>query len=216
MSPQAGDSLREGIGSDPVGDVGRPLSELSDTELVNRALEARPGDSRAFDELVRRHQGHIRANCRFIAKDPEAALDLAQEVFVKAYFALSSFRGHSTFRTWLRRIKVNRCLSFNESRWSRPDLRLDDTRPEDHPALRVRSVAQAKVEADETADRITRTLDQIPDTLRIPLVLRDMDGFSYQEIQELLNINLSALKMRIMRGRQAFREVWVELEAEKD
>ena len=64
------------------------------------------------------------------------------------------------------------------------------------------------MESNETRDRVTRTLDRIPESLRIPLVLRDMDGFSYQEIQELLGIGLSAVKMRISRGREAFRDAW--------
>ena len=183
--------------------------------MIDGALSAAPGDSRAFDELVRRHQGHIRANCRFIVDDPESALDQAQEVFVKAYFGLTSFEGRSSFRTWLRRIKVNHCLSFLESPRSRTDLRLHESRPDEDPALRVESLAQERAESSEVRDRVTRTLDRIPDSLRIPLVLKDMDGFSYLEIKELLCIGLSAVKMRIFRGREAFRVVWEE-EEEKE
>lgn len=190
------------------------LSDLNDRDLIARTLSAAPGDTRAFDELVRRHQGHIRANCRFIVKNPEDALDLAQEAFVKAYFGLASFEGRSSFRTWLRRIKVNQCLSFLESPRSRTDLRLHDSRPEDDPALRVHSVAQERAESNEVRDRVTRTLDRIPEALRVPLVLRDMDGFSYREIKELLGIGLSAVKMRIFRGREAFRDAW-EMEEER-
>ena len=111
------------MGSDPK--LGEPTdsahSDRDDDELIRGALSAPPGDTRAFDELVRRHQGHIRANCRFIVEDPESSQDLAQEVFVKAYFGLASFEGRSSFRTWLRRIKVNQCLSFLESPRSRTE-----------------------------------------------------------------------------------------------
>ena len=188
------------------------IPDRSDAELVAEAVSAAPGDTRAFDELVVRQQGHIRANCRFIVDDAEAALDLAQEAFVKAYFALSGFEGRSSFRTWLRRIKVNQCLSFRERHRRDPELVLFEARPEDSPGLRVPPVAQERVEALEVQERIARTLEQIPDTLRVPLVLRDMDGFSYREIQELLGIGLSAVKMRILRGRTAFREAWAEEE----
>ena len=187
-------------------------SDLSDDDLIQGALSAPPGDTRAFDELVRRHQGHIRANCRFIVEDPEFSLDLAQETFIKAYFGLAGFEGRSSFRTWLRRIKVNQCLSFLESPRSRINLRLQESRPEEDPALRVPSVAQERAESSETRDRVTRTLDLIPESLRIPLVLRDMDGFSYREIKELLGIGLSAVKMRISRGREAFRDAWEDEE----
>ncbi|MFH1765343.1 MAG: RNA polymerase sigma factor [Gemmatimonadota bacterium] len=213
MSRPAEGSGVEEVRDDPSRPPDPVLSDLSDGHLIDRSLSAALGDSRAFDELVRRHQGHIRANCRFIVDDPEAVLDLAQEVFVKAYFALTSFEGRSSFRTWLRRIKVNQCLSYRESRQRRTELRLHESRPEDDPALRVSSVAQEAVESGETRDRVTRTLDKIPESLRIPLVLRDMDGFSYQEIQGMLNIGLSAVKMRILRGREAFREAWAEEES---
>ena len=183
-------------------------SDLHDDELIQGALSAAPGDTRSFDELVRRHQGHIRANCRFIVEDPEFSLDLAQETFVKAYFGLASFEGRSSFRTWLRRIKVNQCLSFLESPRSRKDLRLHESRPEEDPALRVPSVAQERAESNETQERVVRTLDRLPESLRTPLVLRDMDGFSYREIKELLGIDLSAVKMRIFRAREAFRDAW--------
>ncbi|MBT8395438.1 MAG: RNA polymerase sigma factor [Gemmatimonadetes bacterium] len=192
----------------PKGPDASARSKLSDPELIADSLSAAPGDTRDFDELVRRHQGHIRANCRFIVKDPEAALDLAQEVFVKAYFARSGFEERATFRTWLRRIKVNQCLSFRESRWSRSDWSLDAPGLEDEPNLRVAPTAHEDVEKKETGERVMRTLDRIPDTLRIPLVLKDMDGFSNREIQELLGIGLSAVKMRISRGREAFRAAW--------
>ena len=202
--------------SDPAGTADPALSELLDTELVAGAVSAAPGDTRAFDELVRRHQGHVRANCRFIVDDAEVALDLAQEAFVKAFFALSSFEGRASFRTWLRRIKVNQCLSYRESHRGGLERGLNESRPEDHPALRVPSVALERVEAHEIRERIARTLDEIPATLRVPLVLRDMDGFSYREIQELLNIGLSAVKMRILRGRKAFRDAWAEEEEKEE
>jgi RNA polymerase sigma-70 factor (ECF subfamily) len=178
-------------------------------------LSAAPGDSRAFDELVRRHQAHVRTNCRFLVKDPEDALDLAQEAFVKAYFGLASFGGKSSFRTWLRRIKVNQCLSFLESPRSRKDMRIGGLRPEADSGLRVESVAERNVDSAETGARVLRVLDGIPELLRVPLVLRDMDGFSYKEIQEMLNIGPSALKMRIARGREAFRKAWAKEEGGK-
>lgn len=216
-----------GPGSPPQNGTGRPearsdakprprLSDFSDKELIAASLSAAPGDSRAFDELVRRHQAHVRTNCRFLVKDPEDALDLAQEAFVKAYFGLASFGGKSSFRTWLRRIKVNQCLSFLESPRSRRDLRIGDFRSEADAGLSVESVAQRNVEEAESGERILRILDEIPDSLRVPLVLRDMDGFSYKEIQVMLNIGPSALKMRIARGREAFREAWANEEEGKE
>jgi len=210
---EQGDSSAARRGAPEVGGPGTPdWRNLSDEVLLDLAKAAAPGDSRAFDELIRRHQGHIRANCRFIVKEPEASLDLAQEVFVKAYFALASFEGRSTWKTWLRRIKVNHCLSYRESRRNRPVWRLEDVDPGEGAELRVLPSAPDSLAAEDTRNRIMRTLDRIPETLRIPLVLRDMDGFSYEEIRTMLGLNRSAVKMRIMRGREAFREAWLEEE----
>lgn len=182
--------------------------ELGDSDLVEAAREALPGDSHAFDELVRRHEGHVRANCRFIVRNPETAEDLAQEVFVKAYFSLRGFEGRASFRTWIRRIKVNHCLNHRERQEKRREVGLDDPIAVDHERLRVESTAEEGLEKSETRAAIAAILDLMPDTLRIPLVLRDMDGFTYQEIAAALQINLSAVKMRIARGRKMFRDQW--------
>ena len=90
-----------------------------DANLVAQALKAHPGDLRAFDELVRRHQSRVQTNCRYLSGNEEDALDLAQEVLVKAYFNLKGFEARAGFGTWVNRIKVNHCLNhlrrLNES-----------------------------------------------------------------------------------------------------
>lgn len=86
----------------------------ADRELVELALSAREGDTRAFEELVKRYQGRILADCRYLSRDGSQSEDLAQEVFVKAYFALGQFEGRASFRHWLQRIKVNHCLNHRQ------------------------------------------------------------------------------------------------------
>ncbi|MBM3763550.1 MAG: hypothetical protein FJW36_25370 [Acidobacteria bacterium] len=81
--------------------------EDPDFELLQAALKAPEGDLRAFEELVARYHRRILANCRYLTRDEQYYEDLAQEVFVKAFFALKSFEGRSSFRHWLKRIKVN-------------------------------------------------------------------------------------------------------------
>ena len=91
-------------------DSPRPSADV-DAELLHAAQSAPEGDLRAFEELVRRYQNRIRANCRYLTRDDNNVEDLTQEVFVKAYFGLSKFEGRSTFRHWIKRIKVNHCLN---------------------------------------------------------------------------------------------------------
>jgi RNA polymerase sigma-70 factor, ECF subfamily len=168
--------------------------EDPDFELLRKAMHAPAGDLRAFEELVARYQRRILANCKYLTRDEQYYEDLAQEVFVKAFFALRTFEGRSTFRSWLKRIKVNHCLNHMKKQATRQTQALEE------------EVAETFVAADERRDRVEVILNSLPDTLRIPLVMCDMDELSYEEIAAALGIGLSATKMRIKRGREQFRE----------
>lgn len=182
----------------------------SDEQLVERAVGAVRGDLRAFDELVRRHQARVQTNCRYLSGSEDDALDLSQKVFVKAYFNLRRFEGRSSFGTWVQRIKVNHCLNHLRSTRGRSFVDVEDPVLEGEEPLRADTRADAGLEADEARDRIGRTLDRMADTLRVPLLMRDMDGYSYQEIADELGIGLSAVKMRIKRAREEFRSLYGE------
>ncbi len=180
--------------------------ERSDEELVAAARSALPGDHSHYEELLRRHQGRVLANCRHITGSPDDAQDLAQEVFVKTYFALPKLEGRSLFRTWLQRIKVNHCLNFLRKNRGRVFVDVDDPAMSSEESLKV--AGQGAVDRRFERDRIRAVLDRLPDTLRIPLVLCDVDGFSYREVADRLGIGLSATKMRIKRGRELFRSLY--------
>jgi RNA polymerase sigma-70 factor (ECF subfamily) len=184
-----------------------------DEELVREVLQAPQGDTAAFAELVRRHQGRVLANCRHLTRSPDDAEDLAQEVFVKVFFRLSSFEERARFATWLQRVKVNHCLNHLKSRRGRIALDLDDEAVAGDPALQVPAAAPLDLERGEERARVRAVLDSLPDSLRIPLVLCDLDGLSYREIQDQLGIGLSAVKMRIARGREEFRRRYAAVEA---
>lgn len=194
--------------------LSRPrLDGLTDEALVAAACAARPGDDRAFEELVERHSGHVRANCRYLLGVESEAEDVAQEVFIRAYFALKDFERRAAFRTWIRRVKVNRCLTRLEERRRRiVDSIEDDEGPVPDALTRTPSV-MAELERDDLRRRIDAVLMELSDALRVPLVLRDMDGMSYAEISAELGVSLSAVKMRIKRGRVAFRAAWDEAPA---
>ena len=177
-----------------------------DEELIQRAQQSPEGDLRAFEEFVRKYQRRIVANCRHITRDPNNAEDLAQEVFVKAFFALRSFEGRSSVRHWLQTIKVNHCLNHlkKEQRAVMVDI---DEQENWTPAADVpRPTENPSVELLAERQIIERVLDAMSPTLRLPLILCDMDELSYDEVAHLLGIGLSAVKMRIKRARQEFRE----------
>lgn len=186
------------------------MSVPQDESLVREALQAADGDTHAFAELVRRHQAAVLANCRYLTRSPDDAEDLAQEVFVKAFFKLESFEERARFGTWLQRIKVNHCLNFLRGRKGRAFV--DANEPDVEPELRAPDDPSADADAALLRERIRAVLDSLPDSLRVPLVLCDVDGLTYKEIQDQLGLGLSAVKMRIARGREEFRRRWQRIE----
>jgi RNA polymerase sigma-70 factor, ECF subfamily len=186
-----------------VPDASLPTDD-PDADLVARARSAPGGDTRAFDELMARHRSRVVANCRYLTSGNEAE-DLAQEVLVKAYFALKKYENRARFSTWLYRIKVNHCLNHRRAgKRHEGDVAIDDAAP-DSAALSV--PADADVALDRAADvtRVRAAVASLSETLRQPLVMRDLDEMSYDEIAAALGLSLSAVKMRILRARQELR-----------
>jgi len=182
----------------------------SDDELVTAALDAAEGDTRAFDELVVRHQGRILANCRYLSGSADDAHDLAQEVFVKAFFGLKRFQGRAKFGSWVQRIKVNHCLNHLRKRKGKSFLDVDDPVLSGEAELQTPASPERDAGRRDMRERIREVLDALPDTLRIPLIMRDLDGYAYQEIADSLGLGLSAVKMRIKRAREEFRRLYDE------
>lgn len=185
-----------------------------DEELLRAVREAPEGDLRAFEQLVIRYQNRVLANCRYLTRDGNNAEDLSQEVFLKAYFGLPKFEGRSTFRHWLNRIKVNHCLNhLKKHDGGRKTLALDDDSANAFDELRAPPEAAEMLERMEEGAKIDGILESMPATLRVPLIMRDMDDLSYEEIADALGLGLSAVKMRIKRGRELFRSLYPEMGA---
>jgi RNA polymerase sigma-70 factor, ECF subfamily len=183
------------------------MSDETDEILAARVRDDRY-DTRPFDVLVHRHKGFVVSNCRVLTRSDADAEDLAQEVFVKAYFGIHQFEERGGFRAWIKRIKVNHCLNFLRKGRGRQVVDIDEVSPGAHEGLRTETDPQQALDSLEERRRIVEVLDSMADTLRVPLMLRDGDGFSYQEIAEQLGIGLSAVKMRIKRGREEFRRLY--------
>ncbi len=169
--------------------------------------ESKKGDPRAFRGIVETLGPRILANCRHIVGSPEDARDRSQEVFTKAFFKLRSLREEAAFEGWLRRLKVNHCLS------SMRGFRIDEVEfDENRPEVGVTD-AWDPLELDRQSVReaVEHALSELSDTQRVPLVMHDMDGMSYSEIAQALDIGVSAAKMRIQRARSEFRRIYVSI-----
>lgn len=183
-----------------------------DEVLVRKAREALEGDLRPFEQLVLRYERRMVANCRYITHDPNEAEDLAQEVMVKAFYGLRSFEGRSTFRHWLQRIKVNHCLNHLKKQEGRSYIGVEEPEAGGFDQLRVQATAEHQAEVIGERELIARILNSMTETLRIPLVLCDMDELSYEEVAKVLDISLSAVKMRIKRAREDFRSRYLNMQ----
>ena len=183
-----------------------------DATLLREVRAAREGDLRPFEKLVAQHQKRILADCRFLTRDENNSEDLAQEVFVKAFFGLNHFEGRSSFRHWLQKIKVNHCLNHLRKREGKDSLSIDEEGVQAHQQLQVPADAHREVEAGHNRRRVENVLRSMPASLRIPLIMCDMDELSYEEIAVSLGLGLSAVKMRIKRARELFRRLYGEAE----
>ena len=177
-----------------------------DEDLLQEARKAPEGDLRAFEQLISRHQSRVIANCRYITRDHNNAEDLAQEVLVKVFFGLRGFEGRSSFAGWLNRIKVNHCLDHLKRQGSRSFVGIEEQHVNEFDQLKDLATAEKLPEAISDQQRIAEVLDSLSSSLRVPLILSDMDGLTYEEVAQALGISLSATKMRIKRAREVFRE----------
>jgi len=172
---------------------------------------------KAFEQLVTMYQDRIYALSYQLTGNHADAEDLAQNVFIKAYQALPKFRNEADLGTWLHRIAVN--LSINEKRKKRPDISLDSpvqTRDGEIPRL-VASDVESPEEAYENKEfsgMVRRALKELSVEHRAVLVLREMQGYSYDEIAVMLDCSLGTVKSRINRARQTLKKEITRLAAE--
>lgn len=175
-----------------------------DQELVERVQN---GDKAAFDILVRKYE-HKLANVisRYI-RDPSEVLDVAQESFIKAYRALPNFRGDSAFYTWLYRIGINTAKNYLVAANRRPpgdDVDVQDAEQFDGGAgLREYATPERLALQSELAATIQSAIDALPDELRTAIVLRELDGLSYEEIASAMDCPIGTVRSRIFRARDA-------------
>jgi len=186
--------------------------KTSDQVLVERAQS---GDRRAFDLLVLKYQQRIVKLVARYVRDPAEALDVAQEAFIKAYRALDSFRGDSAFYTWLYRIAINTAKNYLVSLQRRPleyDLDAQGSELANRvPALRTDESPEALASQDELRRILESAIASLPDELRTAIMLRELDGMSYEEIAQAMDCPIGTVRSRIFRAREAIDQAITKL-----
>jgi RNA polymerase sigma-70 factor (ECF subfamily) len=187
----------------PAGAV-RPVD---DRELVRRAQQE---DKEAFELLVKKHQGRVFAVAGGILRNREDVEDIAQQVFLKAYFSLKRFDQRSAFSTWLYKITVNECWDLLRKRKVRPLVYESELTEEQAHAYQM-TESKGKLAPDvseelETRQQLDQWLDCLEERDRTMLVLKEVQGFTVEEIAEIMEINGNTVKVRMFRARQKIAE----------
>jgi len=187
----------------PTLDPSTPAGMLEGDLVKN----ARRGDFTAYDELVKRYQQRIYATIYHMTANHEDANDLAQESFIKAYSALKSFKGGSTFYTWLYRIAVNKTINFLKQRKNRQHMSLNDLdfnaeHDPDLMALISDKTPVREVGLSELQQKLNAALLKLSEPHRMVVVLHDVQGVSHDEIAEMMDCNIGTVRSRLFYARQ--------------
>ncbi len=177
---------------------------LDEDELVRAA---RRGDLKAYDELVKRHQERIYATIYHMTSNHEDANDLAQEVFIKAFQALKSFKGGSSFYTWLYRIAVNKTINFLKQRKNRTHMSLNDLdfnaeHDPDLMALISDKTPRREAGLTELQEKLNAAMLKLSEPHRLVVALHDVQGLSHDEIAKIMDCNIGTVRSRLFYARQ--------------
>lgn len=182
---------------------------MGDNNNVDQALVERVqnGDKKAFDILVQKYQFKLTKLISRYVHDPSEVMDVAQEAFLKAYRALPSFRGESAFYTWLYRIGVNTAKNHLISQGRKPpnvDIDAEDAGYlEGGSELKDFATPERLLIRDEIEQTVQTAIERLPDDLRVAIVLRELEGLSYEEIAQRMDCPVGTVRSRIFRAREA-------------
>jgi RNA polymerase sigma-70 factor (ECF subfamily) len=186
-----------------------PDRSVSDHQLIERVRE---GDEAAFGEIMSRYKNPITNFLYRFLNDYEEAVDLAQETFVRVYFAIDRYHTNYAFSTYIYRIASNLAITELRKRKRRSILSLtglfqsDETDTTEFQPPDNRPLADSDLVEDEKSRVIAKAIATLPPKYRIPIILRDVEGRSYEAVAELMQLGLGTTKSRISRGRGLLRE----------
>ena len=185
------------VGMDWPATIAEDPATMDEHRLIERAKD---GDLSAFEALYRAHVARVYALCLRLWGDPEGAEEIVQDVFVKLWTKIGTFKGNSAFSSWLHRLAVNRTLDRIRSERRRNAWEVDDENADERPD------ASGGSTTPETRLALERAIRSLPDGARTVLVLHDIEGFRHDEIAELTGIATGTSKAQIHRARKLLRE----------
>ncbi len=179
----------------------------TDQQLVERVQQ---GDKKAFDILVQKYQHRLAKLISRYVHDSEEVFDVTQEAFIKAYRALPSFRGESAFYTWLYRIGVNAAKNHLIAQGRRPpgvDIEINDAEHiETAGELKETATPERLYQRDEIEKTVVDAIDRLPAELREAIMMRELEGLSYEEISLRMDCPVGTVRSRIFRAREAIQK----------
>ncbi len=182
-------------------------------DLINRFKD---GDTSAFEEILLKYQDKIYNLCRHMLQNPHDTEDAAQDVFLKAYQNLNRFKPDSSLYTWLYRIAVNTCIDYRRKplfesvfKSSKEGDVFAVDRPADSPS------PEKLYESKEIGNAIQFALGRLSEKLRTVIVLKEIEGLSYEEISEVLDVSIGTVKSRISRAREELKELLKKFREQK-
>ncbi len=179
-----------------------PHEQKSDDSLI---MLFQNGEREVFRYLVERYQEKVRNIIFSIFNDTDMVDDIAQEVFIKVYQALQNFRFESSFYTWVYRIAVNKCR--DELRKKKVKRFFSFNSFEKTTNLKIENMATTTFDDENLRGVIEESLKKLPEKFRMPIILKDIDGMSYDEIAEVLECEVGTVKSRLSRGRTMLKEI---------
>jgi RNA polymerase sigma-70 factor (ECF subfamily) len=193
-------------------DSSETAASITPSDEQKLVEQLRAGDEAAFEQLVRVHGGRLLAVAQRYLRNEDDARDAVQEAFLGAFRSIDRFREGARISTWLHRIVVNAALMKLRSRRRKPEESIDDLLPsflpdghQEQPAVRWREMPDAALERGEIQQRVRDAIDQLPDSYRIVLLLRDIEELDTEETAAALEMSANAVKTRLHRARQALR-----------
>ena len=187
----------------PAGEPAEPPA-VDESVLVKRA---RKGDLDAYDQLVQRYQERIYATIYHMTSNHEDANDLAQEAFIKGFQALKSFKGGSSFYTWVYRIAVNKTINFLKQRKNRSQMSLNDLdfnaeHDPDLVALISDKTPRREAALTELQEKLNEAMQKLSEPHRLVVTLHDVQGLSHEEIATIMGCNIGTVRSRLFYARQ--------------
>ena len=186
-----------------------PAEELTPAPVDEMVLvhRARQGDLSAYDDLVRRYQERIYATIYHMTSNHEDANDLAQEAFIKGYQALKSFKGGSSFYTWVYRIAVNKTINFLKQRKNKAQMSLDDLdfnaeHDPDLVALISEKTPRREINLAELQEKLNAAMQKLSEPHRLVVTMHDVQGMSHEEIAKVMDCNIGTVRSRLFYARQ--------------